>query len=108
MPTALPPNLEQVSRVESVNGDEFKLKDERIIIANALIYCTGYRFTFPFLHESCKITVKENHVTPLYKHLINIEHPKMAAIGIPARVIPFPLFHIQVRSFFLTTFNTLN
>lgn len=88
--------MTQVQGLESINGNNFTLNDGTIIIADALIYCTGYHFTFPFLTDECQIKVIDNYVTPLYKHLINIEHPKMAIVGIPSHIIPFPLFHYQV------------
>ncbi|KAK0084593.1 hypothetical protein PV325_006762 [Microctonus aethiopoides] len=97
--SVLPLNMTQVQGIESINGNNFTLNDGTIIIADALIYCTGYYFTFPFLTDECQIKVIDNYVTPLYKHLINIEHPKMAIVGIPSQVIPFPLFHYQVQYF---------
>ncbi|XP_015116211.1 flavin-containing monooxygenase FMO GS-OX-like 4 [Diachasma alloeum] len=92
-------NMSQVMGVESIDGDKFTLKDGTVLTADALLYCTGYEFAFPFLHEECKVRVDDNFVTPLWKHLINIEHPKMCLVGLPSRVIPFPLFHLQVAFF---------
>ncbi|XP_011305418.1 flavin-containing monooxygenase FMO GS-OX-like 4 [Fopius arisanus] len=69
--------------------------------ADALLYCTGYKYTYPFLHEDCGIRVDENFVTPLWKQLINIHHPTMSFVGLPSRIIPFPLFHFQI-GFFLS------
>lgn len=96
--------MTQTVRVEFIRGNEFHLTDGTIIIANALLYCTGYKLSFPFLDEACQIKVNNDHVEALFKHLINVKHPKMAIVGIPFRIIPFPLFHIQVN--FLINFGS--
>lgn len=63
-----------------------------------VVFCaTGYTFTFPFLSNDSGITVEENIVHPLYKHIFNIEHPTMAFIGIPSGLLPtFPTIESQV------------
>ncbi|CAB3388769.1 Hypothetical predicted protein [Cloeon dipterum] len=79
-------------RVEFVDGtkDEF----------DAIIYCTGYKNSFPFLHEDCKITTDGFGVEPLYKHMINIEHPTMCLTGLVTFVCPFQLLDLQARFFY--------
>nr|XP_023025798.1 senecionine N-oxygenase-like [Leptinotarsa decemlineata] len=64
-----------------------------------VIFCTGYKYSYPFLSPECGIEVENNWVKYLYKHVINIEHPTMAFIGVPFRIFPFPIFGIQVRFF---------
>ncbi|XP_060517259.1 uncharacterized protein LOC132696456 [Cylas formicarius] len=64
-----------------------------------IIYCTGYKNIFPFLSEQCGITVEDNWVKPLYKHLINIEHPSMAITNLISAICPFPIFGLQIRFF---------
>lgn len=64
-----------------------------------ILYCTGYTYHYPFLHESSGINVINKNVQPLYKHLINIQHPTMSIIGIPRDTIGFYMFDLQVRFF---------
>ncbi|XP_055531322.1 senecionine N-oxygenase-like [Wyeomyia smithii] len=64
---------------------------------SVIIYCTGYKYSFPFLSVDCGITVEENHVQPLYKHLINIKYPSMALVGIPFYVCPTQMMDLQAR-----------
>ena len=64
---------------------------------DAVIYCTGYQYSFPFLSCDCGIFVQNNHVQPLYKHCINIEYPTMAIIGVPFLVLPTQCFDLQIR-----------
>lgn len=35
---------------------------------SVIVYCTGYKYTFPFLSIDCGISVDDNFVQPLYKH----------------------------------------
>lgn len=64
-----------------------------------ILYCTGYKYTFPFLSIDCGISVDENYVSPLYKHCININHPTMALIGVPFYVCASQMFDLQVTYF---------
>lgn len=44
---------------------------------------TGYIFSFPFLSVDCGLSLEDKFlVTPLYKHLININYPTMAIVGL--------------------------
>ncbi|XP_076241300.1 uncharacterized protein LOC143183580 [Calliopsis andreniformis] len=95
----LPSNMVEVMGVERIEGDRIYLKDQSVIVANVFMFCTGYRYSFPFLDQNCGIRVNDNYITPLYKHLINIDHPTMCIVGIPSIVIPFPMFHMQVKYF---------
>ncbi|KAF5274054.1 hypothetical protein FQR65_LT04452 [Abscondita terminalis] len=64
---------------------------------DVVIYCTGYEYKFPFLSESCGITVTDNWVRPLYKHVVNIEHPTMVFIGITSSSTAFIVNEYQVQ-----------
>ncbi|KAL1513031.1 hypothetical protein ABEB36_002514 [Hypothenemus hampei] len=83
--------------------------DDSDLEVDNIIYCTGYQYCYPFLSDDCGITVENNWVKYLYKHVVNIEHPTMAFIGITFKVCPFPTFDIQVRFFleFLKNSNKL-
>lgn len=96
----LPLNMIQVAGIESIHETTFRLRDGTTIDGiNVLLFCTGYKYSFPFLNENCDIRIDNNYVTPLYKHLINIKHSSMCIIGIPMAVVPFPMFHMQVQYF---------
>ncbi|XP_025991005.2 flavin-containing monooxygenase FMO GS-OX-like 2 isoform X2 [Solenopsis invicta] len=98
--SSLPSNMIQVAGVESIHETRFYLKDGTTIDAiDVFLFCTGYKYSFPFLDKNCGIQVDSNYVTPLYKHFINIEHPSMCIVGIPTAVVPFPMFHMQVQFF---------
>ncbi|XP_042205841.1 LOW QUALITY PROTEIN: flavin-containing monooxygenase FMO GS-OX5-like [Homarus americanus] len=101
-PSEMPPNIRQVPGVVKATQEGFEFADGSWAQANSILYCTGYKYNFPFLMEECGIQVKDNCVKPLYKHLINSVYPSMALIGIPSRIIVFPIINYQVQYFIAT------
>nr|BCT26324.1 flavin-dependent monooxygenase [Euura sp. 'Pontania] len=97
--STLPSNMTETVGVVGVEGDRILLRDGTSVTADVFIYCTGYNYSFPFLGPSCRITVEENYIHPIYRHLLNVEYPTMCFIGIPSSIVPFPMFHIQVQYF---------
>lgn len=63
---------------------------------DVLLWATGYRFQFPFL-DSSVLSVEDNCVSPLYKHLFHEAHPSLVVLGLPLRVVPFPCFEYQMQ-----------
>ena len=63
-----------------------------------LVFCTGYHYRFPFL-DPALVHVDDNWVNPLYRDLLHVDHPTLAFIGLPFKVVPFPLFEVQARWF---------
>ncbi|XP_012271470.1 flavin-containing monooxygenase FMO GS-OX-like 4 [Orussus abietinus] len=88
-------NVEQRPGVESVRGKTFIFKDGSSAEIDAFIYCTGYKFTYPFLSDKVELSTEDNHVEPIYKHLLHTDMPNLFFMGLPGIVIPFPMFHIQ-------------
>lgn len=99
IPSELPANVRQTRGIVAAYENGFIFGDGSRAEVDVLMYCTGYEYTFPFLSEKCGVTVEDSIVKPLYKHIINVNHPTMAFIGIPSQIVPFPLFDIQVRFF---------
>lgn len=94
----LPKNVTEHQPIKMVDNDgKLILMDDERCSVDAIVFCTGYLYEFPFLHESCGITVKENRVSPLYKQMFNIHNPSMAFIGVPSIICPFHLFSMQAR-----------
>lgn len=95
--TQYPNNVEIMSEVKRIlDFDKVEFVDGSCRCFDAILFCTGYSYSFPFLHESCGITVDDNHIQPLYKHMIHIERPSMCFIGIPFNVCTFQMFDLQV------------
>lgn len=57
----------------------------------------GYEFTYPFMSAKVKIHTDDNHVEPIYKYLVHMDYTNLFFMGLPALVIPFPMFHIQAQ-----------
>ncbi|CAN6288828.1 unnamed protein product [Urochloa humidicola] len=73
-------------------------RNGRSIKADVIMHCTGYLYDFPFLGDDSTIIVDDNRVDPLYKHVFPPEvAPQLSFIGLPWKVIPFPLFELQSK-----------
>jgi len=92
----LPDNVKQFVEIERVQQDGVVLfKDGKRLSPDSIIMCNGYDFSFPFLDETCSLTIDERQVYPLHKHVFNAQQPSMAFIGINITVLPFPCFNLQ-------------
>lgn len=69
-----------------------------------VFFCTGYKYTFPFLSVDCNVQCDDNYIRPLFKHCLSINHPTMGFIGLPFYVCATQMFDLQVR--FCLTFIT--
>lgn len=69
-----------------------------------IVYCTGYKYTFPFFSVDGGLACDDNFVRPLFKHCLNINQPSIGIIGLPVYVCPFQTFDLQIR--FCLTFMT--
>ncbi|XP_050090721.1 uncharacterized protein LOC126574513 isoform X2 [Anopheles aquasalis] len=92
-----PANVIQVPDVVRIGAQSVEFGNGATFPVTLIFYCTGFRYSFPFLGEECGITVEDNHVQPLYKHWININQPTMAFIGLPFYVCATLMFELQTR-----------
>ncbi|KAK2602819.1 hypothetical protein N8I77_009324 [Diaporthe amygdali] len=109
-------NLEH-SRAEEVPAIEEFLVDEKGVRftdgrverdLDAILYCTGYLFSFPFLESLTPGLVSNGaRVYGLYKHLFHIDHPTLVFPGLPIRVVPFPVSEAQAAVFARVWSNSL-
>lgn len=62
-----------------------------------LFLCTGYSYSFPFLSSDVGISVSQDKrsVHGLLMHCIVEKLPTLSLIGIPFKIVPFPLFMDQ-------------
>ena len=100
LPSVLPANVEQVPGLVSCLPDgRLSLEGGVTVEATVILLATGYHYNFPFLTDHCGVTVSSRRVSPLYKHLVNINNSSMCFIGVPVQICPFPQFDLQVRFF---------
>lgn len=69
---------------------------ERIRDVDTMLFCTGYWYRFPFL-ASDVVAVGDSWVKGLYRQIVAVEDPSLAFIGLPFRIVPFPVFQRQAR-----------
>ncbi|KAE8800964.1 Flavin-containing monooxygenase FMO GS-OX5 [Hordeum vulgare] len=85
-------------------------EDGSRVKADAIVHCTGYKYSFPFLEEEEEggagggggggagvvVSVDDNRVGPLYKHVFPPRlAPHISFVGLPFKAIPFPVFQLQ-------------
>ena len=97
-------NLVQKTDIEKFTEDGAVFMDGSTETFDEIIYCTGYKYIYPFLSADCGIISDDSYVRPLYKHCLNINNPTLALIGLPVYVCPFQMFDLQIR--FCLTFMT--
>lgn len=100
--TRFPANVRQAPDVARVTERGVEFVDGTAAPCDVLFYCTGYLYSFPFLSEECEVRVVDNHVQPLYKHLVHVDHPTLALVGLPFYVCANSLFDLQARFFIRT------
>ncbi|TVU40260.1 hypothetical protein EJB05_13713, partial [Eragrostis curvula] len=70
--------------------------DGTSVVADAIIYCTGYTYSFPFLDTGGAVTVKDNRVSPLFKHTFPPAlAPSLAFVGIQRKLFVPWFFEAQ-------------
>ncbi|XP_020606698.1 flavin-containing monooxygenase FMO GS-OX-like 2 isoform X2 [Orbicella faveolata] len=94
----LPDNVKQQRPISLVSTDgTVHFDDGQQRKVDAILLCTGYEFSFPFLSDACNIEVCDNRVTHLYKHIFNTRYPTLSFIGLCLKMCPFPLFSLQAQ-----------
>ncbi|KAF7989325.1 hypothetical protein HCN44_007999 [Aphidius gifuensis] len=95
--TIFPDNIIQVPDIVEINETEIIFSNGQRENVDVICWCTGYKYAFPFLSDKCGVKVDDNMVTPLWKHMISIENPTLAIIGVPFYVCAFNMCDLQVR-----------
>lgn len=63
---------------------------------DAVLFCSGYYYSFPFLSSlRPKLIDTGERVEHLYRQLFYIDHPTLAFLGLPSKIIPFRTFEGQ-------------
>lgn len=95
----LPTNMIQEKGIEFVQKSTVRFIGGKTYYCDAIIICTGYLYTYPFLHSSCKIEIGDQKVSPLYMHMFLINNPTLAIWAVPKLILPFPIYDQQVKVF---------
>lgn len=111
-----PPGSEDIPEVklfrspqQTPGESEIELVDGTTVHADAVIFCTGYQYSFPFLPQyhadSDRFTpdlqpliLRGDHVLHLYRDVFYIPDPTLAFIGISVNTSAFSFFEYQAIS----------
>ncbi|KAJ4954938.1 hypothetical protein NE237_011721 [Protea cynaroides] len=87
------------SMIKGAHGDgTVVFQDGSSVLPDVVLHCTGYKYHFPFLDTHDIVTVDDNRVGPLYKHVFPpLLAPWLSFIGLPWKVIPLPMFEFQSK-----------
>ncbi|CAH8389062.1 unnamed protein product [Eruca vesicaria subsp. sativa] len=73
-------------------------RNGRVVYADVIVHCTGYKYHFPFLETNGNVNVDDNRVGPLYKHIFPPAlAPGISFIGLPFMGLQFFLFEMQSK-----------
>lgn len=89
-------NIFRKPNVKTFGSDGTIVFDDGSIVldCDVCMFCTGYEYRFDFLSKDV-ITVTDNHVAPLYEHCVSAIAPSLSFVGLPWKVVPFPMFELQ-------------
>ncbi|KAK3033772.1 hypothetical protein RJ639_034214 [Escallonia herrerae] len=92
-------NMWQHSKIEHVYEDGIvAFQDGTSVDADIILHCTGYKYYFPFLKTRGIVTVEDNRVGPLYKHVFPPQlGPWLSFLAIPYQVIGFFMMELQSK-----------
>ncbi|WJX26687.1 aliphatic glucosinolate S-oxygenase [Trifolium repens] len=72
--------------------------DGSSIHADAIIHCTGYKYHIPFLETSGILTIEDNRVGPLYKHVFPPSlAPWLSFVGLIHKEATFNVVELQAK-----------
>ncbi|MFZ2504501.1 MAG: NAD(P)-binding domain-containing protein [Nocardioides sp.] len=66
--------------IDRFEGDDVVFTDGSRVAADVVVYCTGYKVTFPFLGESV-LSTADNHVD-LYQRVVDPNNPGLYFLGL--------------------------
>ncbi|KAE8693784.1 repetitive proline-rich cell wall protein 1-like [Hibiscus syriacus] len=73
-------------------------QDCSVVDADVIIHCTGYKFHYPFLKSNGIVTVDNNRVGPMYKHVFPPSlAPWLSFVGLTSRAVVFRVMELQAK-----------
>ncbi|KAL4361771.1 hypothetical protein GQ457_04G039610 [Hibiscus cannabinus] len=92
-------NAWQHSMIECAHKDgKLVFQDGSIVYADVIIHCTGYKYHCPFLKSNGIVTVDDNRVGPLYKHVFPPSlAPWLSFVGLNYKAVPAITIELQAK-----------
>ncbi|XP_042503901.1 flavin-containing monooxygenase FMO GS-OX5-like isoform X2 [Macadamia integrifolia] len=80
------------------NHSMVAFQDGSSVFADTIFHCTGYKYNFAFLETNGIVTVDDNRVGPLYKHVFPpCLAPWLSFVGLPTMIVPFMTYGLQAN-----------
>ena len=91
-----PDGVKEVPLITRIDGKTVHFKDESSAEIDAIILCTGYLHSFPFLADDLKLRT-HNRLYPdgLYKGIFWQDNPKLMYLGMQDQYYTFSMFDAQ-------------
>ncbi|MED6109251.1 hypothetical protein PIB30_031690 [Stylosanthes scabra] len=92
-------NIWQHKMVKYVTEESLVAFEEGSSIhADVILYCTGFKYHFPFLETNGIVTIEDNRVGPLYKHVFPPSlAPTLSFIGLTEKDLIFQMTDLQCK-----------
>ncbi|XP_074279988.1 flavin-containing monooxygenase FMO GS-OX5-like isoform X2 [Silene latifolia] len=75
-----------------------EFEDGSSVQATVIMHCTGYKYEYPFLKTNGIVSVDDDRVGPLYKHVFPPElAPWLSFLGIPQKILIFDTMEMQSK-----------
>lgn len=93
----MPPHTSRVAPIERIDKDVIICQDgQRLDDVDTIVFATGYLYSFPFLpFEGGELIKDGQKVLNLVQHLFYKRNTTLAFVGLPIRIVPFPLAQAQ-------------
>ncbi|KAL3516966.1 hypothetical protein ACH5RR_023868 [Cinchona calisaya] len=92
-------NLWQHSRIHYCHENgEVAFEDGASVAADMILHCTGYKYDFSFVRTNGIVTIDDNRVGPLYKHIFPPQlAPGLSFVGLPYMAVIFFMMELQAK-----------
>ncbi len=91
-----PGGIEEVPLLTQVQGNTAHFGDGSTRHVDAIVLCTGYRHSFPFIEEALRLrTANELYPPNLYRGVFWLDNPKMMYLGMQDQYYTFSFFDVQ-------------
>lgn len=93
-----PDGIEEVPLLERLDGNDAHFSDGTVRHVDAILLCTGYRHSFPFLEESLRLrTSNELYPPDLYQGVFWLDNPRLMYLGMQDQYYTFTLFDAEAH-----------
>ena len=90
-----PDNIEERPLLTNINGSKVEFSNGTSEDYDAIILCTGYLHSFPFMAENIRLIIGNRMAPPLYKQIVLPENPSVFYIGMQNQAYTLTMFHLQ-------------